>query len=166
MRAYTHGGGAHRQQISTTFWLGKTLTNFSCATDRIRTSGHGTHWISRPTFYQLSHHAPLCYCYLWLDRKTKITAQWGSGKHSRFHLGQWPKYACTHRHACMQTAHRHRHACIQTAQAQTCTQTHACMHSHLHTHTHACTHTYAHWHTTCKHICMHTHASTYVCIPK
>ena len=27
MRACTHGGGAHRQWVSTTFWLGKTLTN-------------------------------------------------------------------------------------------------------------------------------------------
>ena len=38
MRAYTHGGGAHRQRVGTTFWLGKTFTNFPCAPDGIRTS--------------------------------------------------------------------------------------------------------------------------------
>ena len=57
MPACTHRGGAHRQRVST-FWLGKTLTNFSCAPDGIRTSGHGIHSISRPTLYQLSHHVP------------------------------------------------------------------------------------------------------------
>ena len=34
----------------------KTLTNLSFALDGIWTSGHGIHWISRPTLYQLSHH--------------------------------------------------------------------------------------------------------------
>ena len=29
---------------------------FYCAPDRIRISGHGIHWISRPTLYQLSNH--------------------------------------------------------------------------------------------------------------
>ena len=58
MRAWTHGGGAHRQRVSTTFWLWKTLTNLSCALDGIPTSGHGVHWISRLTLYQLSHHVP------------------------------------------------------------------------------------------------------------
>ena len=48
MRAYIHRGGAH-WRVSTTFWLGKTLTIFSCAPDVIWTSGHGIHWISRPT---------------------------------------------------------------------------------------------------------------------
>ena len=32
MRAYTHGGWAHRQRVSITFWLGKTQ-RFSCAPD-------------------------------------------------------------------------------------------------------------------------------------
>ena len=36
----------------------KKLTNFSCAPDGIRTSGHGIHWILRPMLYQLSHHDP------------------------------------------------------------------------------------------------------------
>ena len=48
MRAYTHRGGAHRQRVSTTGCLGKTLTNFCCAPDGILTSDHGIHWITRP----------------------------------------------------------------------------------------------------------------------
>ena len=36
MRAYTHGGWAHRQRIST-FWLWKTHKYFYCAPGRIRT---------------------------------------------------------------------------------------------------------------------------------
>ena len=32
----------------------KTLTNISCALDEVRTSGHGIHWILRPTLYHLS----------------------------------------------------------------------------------------------------------------
>ena len=47
MRIHT-GVGHIRQRASTTFWLGKTFTNFSCALDGIRTSGHGIHWILRP----------------------------------------------------------------------------------------------------------------------
>ena len=58
MRAHAHGGGAHRQRVSTTFWLGKTVTHFYCAPDGIRNSVHGIHWISSPTIYQLSHHVP------------------------------------------------------------------------------------------------------------
>ena len=30
-------------------------SDFSCAPDRVRTSGHRIHWILRPTLYQLSH---------------------------------------------------------------------------------------------------------------
>ena len=52
MRAYTHRGAAHRQQVSTIFWLRKTWILFSCAPDRIRTSDHGIHWISRLMLYQ------------------------------------------------------------------------------------------------------------------
>ena len=37
------GGGAHRQRVSTTFGLGKTLTICSCTPDGIRASGHGIH---------------------------------------------------------------------------------------------------------------------------
>ena len=44
MRACTHRGGAHWQRVNTSFWLGKTLTNLSCAQDG--------------TLYQLSHHVP------------------------------------------------------------------------------------------------------------
>ena len=51
MCAYTHGDWAHRQ-VSPTFWVRKTLTNFSCAPDRVRAS---CLWISSPTLYQLSH---------------------------------------------------------------------------------------------------------------
>ena len=51
MCAYTHRGWAHRQRVSTTFdW--KTVTNFSCAPDGVRTSGL---WILSPTLCQLSH---------------------------------------------------------------------------------------------------------------
>ena len=42
----------------TVFDSEKTLTNVSCAPDWIRTSGHGIHWISRPTLYHLSQHVP------------------------------------------------------------------------------------------------------------
>ena len=31
MRAYTHGGWAHRQRVSTVFWLGKTLKYLLCS---------------------------------------------------------------------------------------------------------------------------------------
>ena len=34
MCAYTHGGGAHRQRVSATFRLGKTLTNFVLGSGR------------------------------------------------------------------------------------------------------------------------------------
>ena len=56
MCVYTHRDGAHRQRVTITFWLGKTLTNFSCAPNGIKTSSHGIHWILRLTLYQLSHH--------------------------------------------------------------------------------------------------------------
>ena len=45
-------GWAHRQRVSTTFWLGKTLTILSCAPDGVRTAAF---WISSPMLYQLSH---------------------------------------------------------------------------------------------------------------
>ena len=47
MRAYIH-----RQRVSTIFWLGKTLTNVSCAPNGVRISDL---WISSPTLCQLSH---------------------------------------------------------------------------------------------------------------
>ena len=69
MRAYKHGGWAHRQRVSTTFFtlkknllLGFELSQFFVvAPDRVRTSGL---WISSPTFYQLSHPVTpvLSYC--------------------------------------------------------------------------------------------------------
>ena len=49
MRAYTHGGCAHRQQVQH-FLFGKT--SFLCAPDGVQTSGDG---ILSPTLYQLSH---------------------------------------------------------------------------------------------------------------
>ena len=51
---YTHGGWAHRQRVSTTFWLGTNVTNLCCAPDAggVRTSDLR---ISNPTLYQLSH---------------------------------------------------------------------------------------------------------------
>ena len=55
MHACTDEGWAH-WRVSITLRLGKTLTNVSCAPDRIWTAGHGIHWILRPTLYQLSHH--------------------------------------------------------------------------------------------------------------
>ena len=39
---------SHRQRVSTTFWLRKTITNFSCAPDRVQTSGL---WISSRCSY-------------------------------------------------------------------------------------------------------------------
>ena len=51
LREYTHRGWAH-WRVSATFWLGKTLTNFSCAADRVLTSGL---WLSSLTLYQFSH---------------------------------------------------------------------------------------------------------------
>ena len=33
VRAYTHGGWAHRQRVSTTFLIRKNLTIVSCASD-------------------------------------------------------------------------------------------------------------------------------------
>ena len=50
MRAYTHGGWAHRQWVITAFLTRKNSV-FSCARDGVRTSGH---WILSPTFYQSS----------------------------------------------------------------------------------------------------------------
>ena len=46
----THTRWAHRQRVSTTSLTGKN----SYAPDRVLTSGPEIHWISRPTFYQLS----------------------------------------------------------------------------------------------------------------
>ena len=43
MCAYTHGGCVHQHRVSTTFWLWKTHTTFSCAPDGVRTSSL---WIS------------------------------------------------------------------------------------------------------------------------
>ena len=50
MRAYTHRGRAHRQQVNTTFWLGKNSQISSCASDGVWTSGiwtssrYSTNW--------------------------------------------------------------------------------------------------------------------------
>ena len=52
VRVYTWMGVGHTDKSAPIFWLGKTLTNFSCAPDRVRTSDL---WISSPTLYQLSH---------------------------------------------------------------------------------------------------------------
>ena len=55
MRTCTHGGWAHRQWVSTTFFTRKkNVINFSCAPDAggVQTSGL---WISSPTLFQLSH---------------------------------------------------------------------------------------------------------------
>ena len=57
MRAYPREGGAHRQRVSTTFWLGKKpLTNFFLCSGR---DSNLWSWKSRPTLYQLSYHLPL-----------------------------------------------------------------------------------------------------------
>ena len=53
-----HTGVGHTDESAQHFDLEK-LTNFSCASDGIQTSGHGIHWISKPTLYQLSHHVSL-----------------------------------------------------------------------------------------------------------
>ena len=56
---HIHTGVGHTDNESEQhFGLGKSLTNFSCAPNGNRTSGHGIHWISRPTLHQLSHHVP------------------------------------------------------------------------------------------------------------
>ena len=133
---HIHMGVGHTDNKSAQhFDSGKTLTNLSYATDRIRTSGHGTHWMSRPTLYQLSHHAPLCYCYLWIERLRSQLS--GAVANTAVPFGTMTKVCmhanCTQAQTCM-------HA--NCTQAQTCTQTHAltlthtCVHSHLRTLTH------------------------------
>ena len=54
MHAYTHGGWAHQQWVSTTFLTQKNSQLFLCS-ERGLNSDHGIHWILSPTFYQLSH---------------------------------------------------------------------------------------------------------------
>ena len=56
MRIHTRVEHKSSQQ----FCLGKTLTNFSCATDGVRTLRH---WILNLTLYQLSHPITLHYQY-------------------------------------------------------------------------------------------------------
>ena len=54
---YTQGLGTPTDKSAQHFWLGKTLTNFSCAPDRVRTLGL---WISNLTLYHLSHSVTPC----------------------------------------------------------------------------------------------------------
>ena len=51
-----HTGLGHADESAQLFFDSEKLTIFVCARDGIRTSGHRTQWISRPTLYQLSHH--------------------------------------------------------------------------------------------------------------
>ena len=53
-----HTGVGHTDNESAHFDSEK-LNFVVCAPDRIRTSGHGIYWISRPTLCQLDHHVPL-----------------------------------------------------------------------------------------------------------
>ena len=53
--AYTHGGWAHRQRVSTICLTRKNSQLFSCAPDGIRTI---VLWTLSPTLYQLSHPVP------------------------------------------------------------------------------------------------------------
>ena len=46
-----HTGVGHANSESTQL----RKNSYSCASDGVRTSGQGIHWISRPTLYQLSH---------------------------------------------------------------------------------------------------------------
>ena len=53
VRACTHGGWAHRQRVSTTFFFdSEKLTNMYCTPDGIRNS---VLWILSPMLYQVSH---------------------------------------------------------------------------------------------------------------
>ena len=52
VRIIIHGGSAHRQRVSTTFFDSEKLTFVSYAPDGIRTS---VLWISGPTLFQLRH---------------------------------------------------------------------------------------------------------------
>ena len=54
---HVHSGVGYTDESAQHFDSEK-LTNVSCAPGGIRTSGHGVHWISRPTLYRLSHHVP------------------------------------------------------------------------------------------------------------
>ena len=66
---HIHTGVGHTDsQSAQHLWLGKTLTNRSCAPDGIRTSGL---WISSPTLYPLSHPAAP----LWFDDDCKEAKQ-------------------------------------------------------------------------------------------
>ena len=57
---YTQGWGTlTTSQHNIYTW--KNFEIFSCAPDGISTSGHGIHWILRPTLYQLNHHIPLLF---------------------------------------------------------------------------------------------------------
>ena len=64
---HIHTGVGDTDESAQHFWLGKTLTNFSCAhdTDRVRTSGL---WISSPMLSLLSHPVtPLLYWYRYVQ---------------------------------------------------------------------------------------------------
>ena len=65
-----HTGVGHTGNESAQhFWLGKTLTNFSCAPDGVRTSGL---WISSPMLYQLSHPISLIESPFWNSPKSAL----------------------------------------------------------------------------------------------
>ena len=168
MHAYIHGGWAHRQRVSTTFWTRKNSKFFLCpwgdSNPRPLDLQSNT-LTTEPTRHPISAFV-LLYSWHALHQRDKSFVHsplmclvlslmlWSSLKPNDEDtfvmfsslLVQGEYFVNTWRHKCL-------HICNACMHTHTCCHAHICIYMYTHT-THTCMHTYM-----CTH--MHTHPCTY-----